>query len=309
MDATPDIFATLDTSLLEIFQRGQLVEHLRNLPPQEQSRRIQELSRALRDHQPQSSSTAATSPQVKYIYFIWLWNYIPLLVINFTKIKQDITVANVLDYTFDTITKMVIFSLRVVRFTVFVVTSLVYFHRILRIFFVFCDVMTFSNHFMRDAFTYILQDASGMLKQHEIIMNNEGNVLYFLKNADNNGMSSWNVLYSAIYNTVSATLVTDCIKIDDSTNVTCQLVTDSLIFKLSQVITTYYPSLNSPTGSTVLKLSTLLLYMLYAILGDIICINVWFFCMYNFLDRAVKYKQIFVNLRGIVWKSLVRYLI
>ncbi|EGW31025.1 uncharacterized protein SPAPADRAFT_142568 [Spathaspora passalidarum NRRL Y-27907] len=305
MDGTPDIFATLDTSLLEIFQRGQLVDHLRNLPPEEQARRLQELSRALRDNQPHTFDSITTT-EVKYFYFIWLWK-IPLLVVNFTQIWRDMTVANVLDFTFDTITKVIMFTLRVVRFTVFMVTSFIYFHRIIRIFFVFCDVMTFSNHFMRDAFTYIFQNSLEMLKRHEIIMKNDGNVLYFLQYTNSTEMSSFNVLHAAIYNTLSATLVTTCMNKDGK--VSCRLDTDSLIFKLSDVITTHYPSLNSSTGSILLKILTILLYMTYAIIGDIICINIWFFCMYNFLDRAVKYKQMFINLRGIIWKSLVRYLI
>ena len=68
-----------------------------------------------------------------------------------------------------------------------------------------------------------------------------------------------------------------------------KFLTNTLVFKLSSVFQEYFPAL----GSTGLKLITLWMYISYALIGDIICLNILLFVSYNLINRFMGYKLVF----------------
>ncbi|KAL6451722.1 hypothetical protein SBY92_003029 [Candida maltosa Xu316] len=297
MEANIDIFRDLDTSLLEIFQRGQFNQYLDRIPPNERNQRIDNINRAIRHRR------EAQQRQQQYYHIKWLFTYFPVLIIHFDEIWRNLTWATIQRYLFEFVTNSVMLLIRAIRFMTFVVGSGVYFQGIVRRLFVFCDVITFSDNFTRDVFTYILKDSPHILNQLELIQFHHGNMMFFLQYEEYNNLSSFEVIKLSYYNIVASMVRADCVVTSESA--TCKILTNTLVFKFSQVLRDFFPSL-SITG---LKTITLMIYLTYAIIGDIICLNILLFLSYNLMNRFLGYKQVFVGIRGMLWNSFFKFLV
>ncbi|RCK65123.1 hypothetical protein Cantr_00641 [Candida viswanathii] len=296
MDGHIDIFRDLDASLMEILQRGQINRYLDQFPQDERNERISDMHIAIQRQRELQN-------QRKYYHINWCWTYIPFLVIHFDQIWRDMTWLNIQLYVMESVTLAVIMLVRALRFTTFIIGSGIYFQGIVRRLFVFCDVITFSDNFIRDVFTYILKDSPAILERLEVIQYHDGNVMYFLKYDEYNDLSSFQVIRMTYVNLVASMLHADCVITSDSA--TCKLLTNTLVFKFSQVLQDCFPKL----GTAGLKFITLIIYLTYAIVGDIICLNVLLFLSYNLLNRFLGYKQVFVGLRNMLWSSMFTYLV
>lgn len=296
MDANIDIFRDLDASLMEIFQRGQFNRYLDQFPQDERNERISDMHIAIQRQRELQN-------QRKYYHINWKLTYIPLFVIHFDAIWRDLTWRNIRNFIMESVTLAVIMLVRALRFTTFIIGSGIYFQGIVRRLFVFCDVITFSDNFIRDVFTYILKDSPAILERLEVIDFHHGNLLYFLKYDEYNDLSSFQIMKMTYVNLTASMLRAECISTSESS--TCKLLTNTLVFKFSDVLQQYYPTL----GKTILRFITLSIYMTYAIVGDIICLNILLFLSYNLLNRFLGYKQVFSGLRNILWNSMFTYLV
>ena len=296
MDAHVDIFRDLDASLMEVFQRGQFNRYLDQFPQDERNERISDMQIALQRQRELQN-------QWKYYHINWYLTYIPLIVIHYKAIWKDLTWRNIKHYVVEAVTLAAIMIVRALRFTTFIIGSGIYFQGIIRRLFIFCDVITFSDNFIRDVLTYILKDSPAILERLEVIHFHNNKIMYFLKYDEYNDLSSFQIIKMIYVNITASMLQADCISTSESS--TCKLLTNTLVFKFSHVLQQYFPKL----GDSSLKFITLSVYMTYAIIGDIICLNILLFLSYNLLTRFLGYKQIFSGLRHKRWSSLFTYLV
>ena len=133
-------------------------------------------------------------------------------------------------------------------------------------------------------------------------------------------LSSFQVIKLAYQNLLASLINVECITYapnstgsttttttssSSATTTSCKILTNTLVFKLSSVFQEYFPAL----GSTGLKLITLWMYISYALIGDIICLNILLFVSYNLINRFMGYKLVFQGLRDILWNSLFNFIL
>lgn len=292
-----------EVALLEIFQRGHLREYFEDLSLDEQLQELDRLERTLRQNGillPSNYNNSNITERRGPFYIVWLFDHIPVPIVNFFFIYQNITWPNIIDWIFNTMTELVMMILRVLRFTAVVISITFYFHKVIRTFFIICDILTFSQNFMRDAFTFVVQDYEFLLKRHEMIYKHKGDHLYFLQYEPD--LSSWRILFTSTINLLSSMLVTDCTSNGEGK---CELVKDNLIFKFSEVFLKYYPNISM----WLLKLLTIIIFFTYALIGDFICLNIVMLVGYNVHYRIEKYKQVFLSLKNIIWTTIFRLMI
>ncbi|CAX41629.1 conserved hypothetical protein [Candida dubliniensis CD36] len=309
-----DIFRDLDASFIELFHRAQLQTHLEHLPPTEREEQLNNLLSQrdlLNSHHHQ---------QTQYYHIHWIFSYVPFIILNFDQIWRDFSWRAFWARTVDVVTSAMIMAVRALRFTTFIIGSGVYFQGVVRRLFVFCDVITFSDNFIRDMFTYILRDSQDILDQCILLERHSRNVFYFLQYDEYNDLSSLQVLQLAYRNLLASLINVECITYSPNstgtttttssssstaTTTSCKILTDTLVFKLSSVFQDFFPAL----GSTGLKLITLWIYISYALIGDIVCLNILLFVSYNLINRFMGYKQMFQGLKDILWNSLFKFIL
>ena len=312
-----DIFRDLDASFMEIFHRTQLQRYLEHLPPGE---REQQLNNIMAQGDLYLSQQQQQQQQPRYYHVHWIFSHIPFIILNFDQMWRDFSWRAFWARTIDAITSAVIMTVRALRFTTFIIGSGVYFQGVVRRLFVFCDVITFSDNFIRDMFTYILRDSKDILDQCVLLERHLRNVFYFLQYDEYSNLSSFQVIKLAYQNLLASLINVECITYapnstgstttttsssSSATTTSCKILTNTLVFKLSSVFQEYFPAL----GSTGLKLITLWMYISYALIGDIICLNILLFVSYNLINRFMGYKQVFQGFRDILWNSLFNFIL
>ncbi|KAI5968992.1 hypothetical protein CANMA_001988 [Candida margitis] len=84
----------------------------------------------------------------------------------------------------------------------------------------------------------------------------------------------------------------------------CDLITNSLVFRMSDAISETCPQLST----NMVRFITVTTYLLYATLGNFICLNVLFFLSYNIMRRIAGYSKIVKNLGSVVGSTFVKYI-
>lgn len=312
-----DLLGELDTSLIEMFRRRQYSDIFADIPIDEHNRTLDSINELISSRNVDDFYERRREQENanRYFTFLWVFNMIPLPILNHRRIWREYVPNNFRVSLFKFITSFILTLFKVIRFTLFIIASSAYLHNILRNLFVFSNLITFSENFLRDIFTYIFKDNLDLLSAHEALIKNKGDVFYFETNDDYNEYSFLKVLRMVTYNWLSGLLNATCITFQevDSKLVStkCEIIDDTLIFRFSKVMKDFFPFIaNSESSfSWSLTLSTVLVYLFYALGGDLICLNVLFFWSVNLGKRILHYKDVYTGVGSIVWNTLHRNII
>lgn len=313
-----DIFRELDTDLVEIFNRGQFADLFADVPLQEQNERLDRINELLTsrniDEYFQKQREREQENADGYVSFLWKFGLFPLPIFHYSRLWRRFGPANIRESLIRLTTIVMTTLVRVVRFSLFIIASSAYLHNILRNLFIFSNLLTFSNNFLRDIITFMFRNDSGLLERRQTIMMGSKGIFYFKEDSDFHTYSTWKVATTAAYNWVSSLINMSCVTFrDDGKNVRteCYILEDTLIFKFSRIMSDFFPSMATTESnfSWSLTISTVILYLFYALGGDLICLNVLFFWSINMGKQVLHYKDVYAGLGRIVWNTLHRNII
>lgn len=307
-----DIFRELDTDLVEIFNRGQFADLFTDLPLQEQNERLERInelltSRNINEYFKKQKEREQEGAD-RYVSILWKFGLFPLPIFHYSRLWRRFGPNNIRESLIRLATIVLTNLMRVIRFSLFIIASSAYFHNILRNLFIFSNLLTFSNNFLRDIITFMFRNYSGLLERHQTIVRGSKGIFYFKEDEDFHTYSTWKVATTAAFNWVSSLINMTCVTFSDNGKVKtkCNLHEDTLIFRFSRIMSDFFPSMTTTESnfSWALTTSTVILYLFYALGGDLICLNVLFFCTVNMGKQFLYYKDVYAGLGRIVWNTL-----
>lgn len=309
-----DIFRDLDTDLIEIFNRRQLADLFADIPLEEQNERLDRLNEVLssRNIDEYLRRRMERGADRGYVSYLWKFGIIPLPIFNYRRAWRRLRPNNVREFLMKVIAVLMTTLVRLFRLSLFFLGTSMYLHNILRNLFTFSNIITFSLNFLRDMITYIFRNNEGLLERHKEIIVHDENIFYFNEVDGMNSYPIWKVATTAAYNWLSHMIRMNCMTLEDKENrvTECVLQEDLLIFKFSRVLKDFFPSMaNSNSGFSSLTISTVLLFLFYALGGDVICLNVLFFWSFNLGKKVLHYKDVYSGLGRILWNTLHRNIV
>lgn len=284
-----DVFDEFFTDLLYVMSNDDYAILFRNMPAEQQDQVLARLNLALRRHQLRQA-IGNRSRTHEYFYFIWLLNVIPLPVVKYRRLWHDFY-PRIGEMVSRFLAMTVILAMKFVRITLFLVGSSLYLQRIFRTLFTFSNELTFSNNFFKDVITYLLRNNQGIFDR---VANVNQHGLANLIAPEN--VTSWQFIKELFLHFVMLHVNFTCIKYNEEPE-KCSPDTNLLIFKFHDIVKSIRPNSN-PT------LWMVTIYLLYALLGNFICMNILYMCSINLGNRLKKYGSYFTNFINILWKGL-----
>lgn len=294
MDEEPnaDIFQNLDRDLMDIFQEQQLAAFFRTVPLERHDERLNQLNQLIgRSHRLQTNDNHE-SPN-RYVKLVWFLNFIPLPVVKYRRIWRDV---NGVQAAWRLLTFVIINITRIFRFAMFLVGSSFYLQRIARTLFLFGNEITFSTNFFNDVLTYLLRYNTWIFHRFEVIQTNG---IRFSLGLD--GQLTIGSFIEFVKRFFIHTLILQIRSVCENSNgeVTCGADDSSLIFKFDQIFRSKLPNLNE----NYLTLLVVTIYLSYALIGNMICMNISYLYSVNIFNRFMKYSGYYSGLFRAVWKA------
>lgn len=292
MDAEPDvdIFRNLDRDLLDLFQEQRFAAFFRGIPAEGHNERLNQLNELIR--RTQDLQTQPQEPN-QYVKLIWFLNFIPLPVVKYRRLWRDFNGAQII---WRLLTIMVINVTRIFRFAMFLVGSSFYLQRIARTLFMFGNELTFSANFFKDIFTYLLRYNTALFERYEIIQTKG---IRFSLGLD--GQLTLGSFFEFLKRFVIHTFILQIKSVCQNQNgeVTCGADDTSLIFKFDSIMRAKLPHLSE----NYLTLLVVSIYLTYALVGNLICMNIFYLYSLNIFNRFVKYSSYYTGLFRAIWKA------
>lgn len=257
----PDLFQDIDMGLIELFRRNHYERFLAEVPPVQREERSRMLVQMLA-----SRARGGGGGVNDYITFLWVFNIIPLPIIKYRRLWHDVDVTALLKQLF---IKACDLTIKVFRFTMFLIGSSFYLQRTLRYIFLFGHELTFSQNFFGDILTFVLKNYQSVFERRTII---EGEGLKYLIALTHNydQVPFWRYLMGLFYNFVALTVNCRCSRQPNSGQIMCEPNTSTLIFKFYDVFQEIFPGSYN-------DVYVILVYLAYAMIGNFICLNVFYF--------------------------------
>ncbi|KAI5949125.1 hypothetical protein KGF57_004955 [Candida theae] len=309
MDPNHDIFAQLDTALLDIFHQNHTIQHdFNSLPEHERQRVLDEME----DYVRQSSLNSTRHGRIRrnprtirrFYEITWYWTYLPLFTIRFDRIFQQLTMSNFQRAVTNAAFYLVNMIQAGLRSLIFLFVLQTYLHNVTNMIFVFSNIITFSSNFIKDGFTYCFQDRADILHDHALLATHNYDCFYYLNLPQYANASIWKHAELIFKNHRAYLLRTSCVIAKDGAPSNCHLITDSLVYKFSDAIAKSCPSLST----SIVRLCTVGIYLVYAMLGNFVCLNILFFLSYNIMRRIAGYANIVKNLSQVIGSTFVEYI-
>lgn len=296
-----DIFQNLDVSLLELLHRRRVTERFLNASPDERIAILNEemdtLGQEIDDTLIERHNLYTEQRgHVHNSVFRWVWIGIPLPVFRSRNFYRNYSMRRMLTVLAAFVTALWQRFVRMVLLVAFGFALFNYVPNLFRMVLVIGNQITFSENFLRDALTYIFRDNTAMMERHLLILKSN----YDLSAGIAGDSSVFNTTYSLAYNITCRYLMSFFIDFGEDTAV--YIDNKSLVFKFGDVINSCFPVLTShPWYGTFVTVSV---YMLYSVVGILICVNINWFYAANILNRILRYRRFYFSLAKIVWKSL-----
>ncbi|KAI5956248.1 hypothetical protein KGF54_000723 [Candida jiufengensis] len=303
-----DIFQNLDMPLLEVFQRGQINNYLDSLSIEDRTDTIEAIHRVMRNHnqqqqqsQQQPSQANRTTHINNYLRIRW-FKFLPIFLLNYSVIWSNLTLENIKHFIKLSITKLFFLLAQSLRMVFFLIMIQSYFHGLINMIFAFCDVLTFSDNFLKDLVTFLVDNNQYILKCHENLVAHGNDLFYFFDLKEYETNSVLENFQFLVLNYLSSFLMTDCV--NSKGNVVCKPIKNTLIFKLYDAVYQSFPN----SSKLSLKYLTMMIYLSYALIGNVICINILMFFVYNFMNKLFGYTQFIKNMKDVVKSTFIQYL-
>lgn len=265
-DDQVDIFRDLDTDLLELFRRQQLEEFLASIPNHELPERIGILNQRYHSHN-------------RYIKLIWMLDILPLPVIRYRRVWRDININQLfirsIMFIATTITK-------IFRLTTFALAATFYLQGTIKRFFLFGNELTFSSNFIRDVVTFVVRNNLMVFSRLALISDNP--------TFTSNDASFLNTLGHSLIDLLFLQLDYKCETTEAGKK--CFPKNTSLIFKFHDIL---------QAGDLV----SIMVYLLYALIGNLICLNVLYYFMISIFQNSRKWVDFNTTLLKVIFKSII----
>lgn len=316
-----DIFEDLDTNLLEILHRGNQATLFQNVPIDQHDNAINRLNLVLERNLNRAgirqtihhTNNNRYSNDNKFFYLIWVLTYLPIPAINYKLIWRSYRPSDISQFLLRVVHHVARFSITFLRivFAYLVLESNI--RDCLKLVFKLSNIYTFSDNFLIDIITYVLQDNQYIIER-QIKRGNKKNDIFDFANNDEiyNKMSNWQILNNIILNIFSDKVRVACSAYESSDEELnnqwlCHLDDRSLIFKFSKVFEEHIPFLTTIRTNkwfSMLKIVTIAFYTIYAIGGNIVSMNIMLFYMNGVGRRFLKYGKFIKSLSSLIWDSL-----
>lgn len=322
-----DIFQDLDTDLIEIFYRGQQAQLFQDIPPDEHDARIQQINQilmsSLRQPRARAYSTRNHNLYFGLLYIYWARGKIPLPCIHLVLAWNYINSLPIRRTLTRTIKFMTWLLVKVLQVLPWLYVTSCFLRDSLTIVFRISNIFTFSDNFLRDAITYVAKDYPHMLRRCEVI-HGYNDFFYFMNNSRiYDQMSFLAVIKTIVYNYLCQSMLTTCMTgmghgglFEYGISFTsCKLNQDSLIFKFHNATVNAFPSLNETTTINsnievassfkyhLLKAMTVIIYLTYAVGGNLFALNVLAIVSLALIRIVKKYSQFHKEMGIAVWNA------
>ncbi|KAK6457746.1 uncharacterized protein RJT20DRAFT_2292 [Scheffersomyces xylosifermentans] len=235
-----------------------------------------------------------------YYYWVWVLGYIPLPGLRYGQIWRDYRPRSFGFALYRVLTTISFVLIKVARFTAFIMWARVYLQTLIRNFFFFSNILTFSENFLFDAISFVLRNSPEVIERKKQIVLNNADLFYSI-DEDNDSLFSV-VIPTVIYNWFARSISTTQ---RYENGMVLEIDTDNLVFKFAEVLKNYYPSLADESHSWTLSMITIGIYIAYALLGELLCINILTLYMVNWSKWLQSYSGIFFGLKSVLWTSFL----
>lgn len=167
---------------------------------------------------------------------------------------------------------------------------------ILRFVMMFGSMVTFSENFFQDIFTYAMRGFPLLVERKYHLMEN------------NSGQIEWTSVSQSIIDTLAQNVRADCTLVGDQDEVSvplvgwCSLNDNSLIFRFSDALVRVFPLFNS-VPSIFLTLTTITIYVIYGLLAQACGFNVIFFLLLHSFHRWIGLFSFLGRFAKALWLS------
>lgn len=215
-------------------------------------------------------ATARRNLQGPLCHIVWLLGVFPLPVVNYGLLWRRHWPADLRGTLRVLSFRLAVLSRVLFRVFVFVFTSMFWTQHVLFAIARCGNMVTFSKNFYGDIVTYMLRNYPMYVqRQAEIVGESQENINYTPQFAS---------VWQFIRDTLALTIKVKCNVAADGTKV-CEPATDSLIFKLSAIISQGFLA---ETPSILLTTLTVSLYLLWVVGAELLTVNVAVSLFYHF---------------------------
>lgn len=221
----------------------------------------------------------------------WLWGVLPLPVVNYALLWRRNRPQNIRMALTQFLTTVTLLMMKLGRVIAYMILTGNWIRDLLRFLMMFGSMVTFSENFFQDIFTYAMRNYP-LLVQRNIEMKRE-----------NLGVIEWINLYQFVFDNMAWNIRTKCTSPPQKyPEALCSLHVESLIFRFSNALLQVMPLLNSlPTP--VLTTATIAIYLTYGLVGQFVGFNVVAFLMLHSVHRWFPYFSFVSRFFKALWHS------
>ncbi|KAF8001717.1 hypothetical protein HF325_004218 [Metschnikowia pulcherrima] len=225
---------------------------------------------------------------------VWCFGFLPLPAVNYTLLwrrygpsdlrQAAIRTSEIISLVIKTVFRALIYIASVYYWLRFVFTSIST-----------CgNMVTYSQSFFWDIFTFSLRNYPSLLERHAELLS--------ATKVTSQPTISMDSLQQVMFDAAALKIHVSCILANETTS--CELMSDSLIFKLCDILTQCYPFLES-LPLVCLTLTTICLYILYALGAQVLNINIVCLVTYITWKRQFPLTKFVIELIKTVWLGSV----
>lgn len=228
----------------------------------------------------------------------WILGIFPLPIVDYALLWRRNRPQNLRHAVTATILSVFTVTLRIIRWLLYFVSLGHYAQSALRFFIMFASLATFSDNALVDIYSYVMRDYPTLLERKAILLFDEKNpardsVFHFVADT-----------LAKYLNASCGSVVKHVANGDVIRERWCYAKQDTLIFSFSKVFETTIPLL-SRLPTPFLTSFTVVFYVMYGLVAQVVGFNVIFFFMLLMGYRMNRFIPFFIRFSKSAWKGLL----
>lgn len=212
---------------------------------------------------------------------VWVGDVLPLPTVNYPLLWHRYRPASFRAFVTNVLTYSALLMIKFGRTVVYILAASNWIKDTLRFVMMFGSMVTFSENFFQDIFTYAVRGYPLLVeRKYEMLQNNSARLV-------------WSGVSQAVVDTLAQNVRANCtygtLQFEDGSLEPfgeCVLNTNSLIFRFSDALVRVFPLFDS-VPSVFLTLITISIYVIYGLLAQVFGFNVIFFFLLHSFHRWI----------------------
>lgn len=229
---------------------------------------------------------------------VWIWGLLPLPTINYALLWHRYRPESFSALFLRIVTTTAVLMVKFGRIVVYLMVTGNWIRDVLRFIMVFGSLVTFSENFFQDIFNYAMRGSPQLLERKcEMLKNGEPTMI------------EWNSITQVLVDTLAQNVKGVCINgfyetADGTSHELHEYTLDvkSLIFRFSDALVRVFPIFES-VPTIFLTVTTIIIYVLYGLMGQLIGFNVLFFLLLHSFHRWMGLLSFIGRLCKALWYS------